>query len=293
MHGRLDIQDILFMMECLFIWYCVVAFHEAAHVVAGLWVGFRFESISVGPLRIYRDGDCFRVGTSADTFPFNGSALCFPEDTRDLRRRLTAMILAGPVADFSLALLSCLWLLSRRLLHLGGENLSTAEASVVYPLVAMSIFILVSNDIGVLFNFGRPSSSKFDLIRALRIVGRSKESDNECAAVVLLAALLKDRHIRRIDPGLVERAATLYTEGEDDHSRLWLAYYSDLITEKIHLAEEHLSQWMQLSDRLPRDKRIALLTEAAYYTVTYKHDIAGARALWQQAEDLAANPTEA
>lgn len=72
--------------------------HELGHVTVGVWVGFRFNSLRIGPLRFDRP---FRIslyrgkGTGA-----SGWASMFPVRQDGLVLRAVAMLLAGPTANF-------------------------------------------------------------------------------------------------------------------------------------------------------------------------------------------------
>src|SRR5437773_8844443 len=76
--------------------------HEAGHLLGASLVGFRFESLTIGPLRLARSGHRIALTLLKGNVPL-GVAACSPTNDGHLRPRLAAMIAAGPLVNLLLA----------------------------------------------------------------------------------------------------------------------------------------------------------------------------------------------
>ncbi|HKV63006.1 MAG TPA: site-2 protease family protein [Candidatus Acidoferrum sp.] len=87
----------LFVVSTVLIAFAVVAIHELGHILAGLAVGFRFNTMRIGPFQFDRP---FRIsryrGPGAWT---GGGASLLPGNTDNLALHAVIMIAAGPVAN--------------------------------------------------------------------------------------------------------------------------------------------------------------------------------------------------
>ncbi len=85
-------------VSALAAFYLMLAIHELGHVVSGLCVGFRLQSLRVGPLLLGRP---FRVSLyRGPGAVVNGVAELIPVAADKLAWRGVAMVLGGPVANF-------------------------------------------------------------------------------------------------------------------------------------------------------------------------------------------------
>jgi hypothetical protein len=87
----------LLVASILGAYFLMIAVHESGHVLGGRLVGFRFQSIRVGPVMVDRP---FRLSLYAGPGALiNGVAVTLPVTTDRLARRAIGMVLAGPAAN--------------------------------------------------------------------------------------------------------------------------------------------------------------------------------------------------
>lgn len=80
------------------------AIHELGHVAAGCAIGFKFESVRIGPISIRRESDRWKV--KAEWHLVNGLTSMVPDRMCRVRRRLIIYIAAGPIAGFLSAVIA-------------------------------------------------------------------------------------------------------------------------------------------------------------------------------------------
>jgi hypothetical protein len=85
--------------------WAVIGWHELGHVVAGALARFRFHVYILGPLRVERDVGTGQIGAryNRELGTWGGMAGSFPQDARDLRRRVAMLLAGGPLASLLLA----------------------------------------------------------------------------------------------------------------------------------------------------------------------------------------------
>lgn len=93
-------------------WLCLFL-HELGHVVAGIAVGFRFQLLALGILRIDRGSDGrVRIGWNRDLRLAGGVGGAAPIDKERLRPRFAIQVMGGPLASLLVALAAHLALLA-------------------------------------------------------------------------------------------------------------------------------------------------------------------------------------
>jgi hypothetical protein len=74
-----------------------IVVHEAGHVLGGLWAGFRFHSMAIGPLKVDRG---FHLSRHRGTLAWSGGWVGMVPGVRDhLRRRALVLVAAGPASS--------------------------------------------------------------------------------------------------------------------------------------------------------------------------------------------------
>lgn len=98
-----ELGIVRFSLSVVAAFYLMLAVHELGHVVVGLCVGFRFQSLRIGPLKLSRPFHLsFYRGPGAVV---NGVAELIPVATDKLAWRGMGMVLGGPVANFVSAMI--------------------------------------------------------------------------------------------------------------------------------------------------------------------------------------------
>lgn len=73
--------------------------HEAGHITGGRLVGFRFALYAAGPFMITREGERLKFQLHRHWALYGGIAASTPVDDRDLLRRMSWMVAAGPITS--------------------------------------------------------------------------------------------------------------------------------------------------------------------------------------------------
>ena len=90
-------QLVLLVFDLALGFFLAIAIHEAAHLLVGIWVGFRFNSVRIGPLQIDRP---FRISFSRNNSKVaSGWATMFPIKTDALTFRTVGIFATGPAAN--------------------------------------------------------------------------------------------------------------------------------------------------------------------------------------------------
>lgn len=83
----------------------VLIVHEVGHVLAGLWVGFEFRMITVGPFMLQKEGSKTRFRWNTRLNAAGGLALCLPKTEQNLKQNFIKFVAGGPIASLLFALL--------------------------------------------------------------------------------------------------------------------------------------------------------------------------------------------
>jgi hypothetical protein len=101
---RLVLTGFAIVLMCLL----AIVVHECGHLLAGLSLGFRCRGIRFGRFRIDQN---FRVSLDRNSEDAKlGEAVMIPQPWKDIRLRMTLMLLAGPVANFMAGYALLRWL---------------------------------------------------------------------------------------------------------------------------------------------------------------------------------------
>lgn len=104
--GTLSFYNKLAMLPFLVaIILLVLIVHEVGHVLAGLWVGFEFRMITVGPFMLQKEGNKTRFRWNTRLNAAGGLALCLPKTEQNLKSNFIKFVAGGPIASLLFALL--------------------------------------------------------------------------------------------------------------------------------------------------------------------------------------------
>lgn len=156
-------------------WLCLFL-HELGHVVAGIAVGFRFQLLALGMLRIDRGADDrVRIGWNRDPRLAGGVGGAVPIDTERLRPRFAVQVVGGPLASLLVALAAHLALLTWP----GAPWIPRVTLEWVRLLSAMvGVGTLLPIKNGAFVNDG---------LRFLRLIGRGPMAEREAGLLVWCA----------------------------------------------------------------------------------------------------------
>lgn len=89
---------LVFVALVLIAWLQIV-WHEAGHAIGGLLSGHRALAFGVGPLRLERQGERWRLRWAGSIRGIGGFALLFPREGEGTRGERAAYLLGGPLAN--------------------------------------------------------------------------------------------------------------------------------------------------------------------------------------------------
>ena len=90
---------VLVVLAFVLIAWLQIVWHEAGHAIGGLLSGHRALAFGVGPLRLERQGERWRLRWAGSIRGIGGFALLFPREGEGTRGERAAYLLGGPLAN--------------------------------------------------------------------------------------------------------------------------------------------------------------------------------------------------
>ena len=236
---------------------CVAIFvHELGHVLAGWLVGFRFQLLVIGPLRLERgDSGSLRLRLNRDPALFGGVASSLPTDNRDVIRKFAWFAAGGPATSMAFAALMLL-----------AMALAPSWCGLL-PRVALVLTGLCSGVVGLATAI--PMSKGTFLIsdgaRVLRLARGGPPAARDAALLQLEALSVGKTHPREWDDAVVATALVPADASAGECIARQMAYLVAVDRGDGDLAHEHLTRALELIDTLPVSAAAPLAAEAAYF----------------------------
>lgn len=288
----------LFVMICLSEWL-VTLVHEGGHFLMDCLLGFEFQFLQVGPLKIVRarDGIRLRLDVSRGA---GGATAAYPLSDRSLRLRWVLVVAAGPLASVLLGIIS--WRLLVNYLapcQTGGAPSDTylssftgnadplclaiaiSGGSALNPFVIGLLMLLVWGAIiGGLFNLLLPYSGVHgvgDGLRLLRLLMGGKSAERDLIALQLAGYAAFAVRPREWPAQLVLRRVALAETQRDQYVAALFAYNWALDSSYIERAGKFLDQLQVTAPAgAPRASTILAL-ESAYFEARHRANSMSAR----------------
>ena len=239
---------------------CVAAVHEAGHLLAASFSGFKITGIRMGVPGFGRSAGCGEP-YCGDVLRFGVSALepsVAGENDAVLRRRLLLVSLGGPIANFAFAAGVAVFL---SLLHpsfLVAYALRTGAAFSVMLAVAALL-----PDVNRRGNFS-------DGGRLLMLLKNGVKAERWLSNIRCQMALNMGRHPREWNESSVARAAAVNDDSRDAFAARWLAYLWAAERQDITCATKYLEGALEsLRYATPR-LRNHLFLEAAVFQAWFR-----------------------
>src|SRR6185437_6486604 len=231
--------------------YCAVLIHELGHVVGGVMVGFRFNSLRVSRLQIDRP---FKLslyrGKSAGA---GGWARMFPTKTDHLAWRALVMIVAGPAA-----------------------NLLTASVLLIFPAGGplLAWFFVASLIMGLinLLPF-RSGAYHTDGSRILMLLISRKRGERWVAMLKLSAELREGVMPEAMSPKYLAKAVALRDKSPDTVAAHVLAYSTAFHQHKDDEAAAMLEICLQYASYTSPLVRASLMSDAAIFQARRRRNL--------------------
>jgi hypothetical protein len=233
--------------------------HEFGHLVAGWMVGFRFDSIAVGPFSVRKEYGRLKVQVRR-TLPASGFAGMQVNRVRRLRRRLLVFIGGGPMANLlSAALVASFF---------AFEPWSTSPLSAAGKIFwKISVIIGVANffpfKLGVLY----PDGARIAMLLTSRDKSRRWISVSAVGAQSL--AGVRPKRWKRT---WLDAAGRVRDDSVDDFTGNWVAYAAANDRKDAPVAAFHLDCCLGLVNLLGPSMQDLVVLEAAIFTAWFRQN---------------------
>ena len=219
----------------------VILIHECGHLVAGLALGYRCNSLRFGRVQIDRG---FRISRYRDTGDaILGAAWMVPMDWKNIRWRQAAMTLAGPIANLLSA--GAIWYLR------SGQSLISGT------FVAWSAVLGIRNLL--------PSGVNTDGTRILMLLFDRRRTRRYLAMYKLEVENERGRGERSINPEDLKDAIGFRDDSADTVSAHMIAYLASLSHQRGPGSFDCLETALRYSGHAPPGQREGLAVLAAFF----------------------------
>lgn len=238
--GRVFSAGLAMMLVAL----ATIVIHESGHLLVGLCVGFRFNSMHIGRIQVDRP---FRISRYQGPGGWlSGAVSLFPSKTEKLSLRALVMVFAGPAANL-------------------------LSACVVYLLpyskgFASNFFIFFSALIGLL-NFipARGKIAHSDGARILMLLQNRERGERWLAILKLVGEVAEGVPFESLSPDFLAKAVAIRDNSPDTVTAHSLAYAAAWRQHKDAEAAGLLETCLQYSGYTTPMVREALISDAAIF----------------------------
>lgn len=258
--------------------FLAVAFHEAGHALAGIWMNFKFTLFIVGPLMWNKEQTGWKFGWNKNLNTAGGLVICLPRSAENLGNRFSIYALAGPVSSLILAVVAY-GIFNLFSLDPPPHQILQILAYFFLLLALISIILFISTIIP--FQTGGFSS---DGKRALNLL-----KGGDAARLEVLIIKITTESSSGIRPRLLNLADL--TEAQNLSKTLkspfgvYLNYYFYQIAfdnGDIASAEQYLLHYIADADSIPDGIRNMVWLDAAFFYSFGKNDLNEALVYWNQ-----------
>lgn len=280
---------LLFALQALILFLTILA-HECGHLLAGWFVGFRVQEITLGPFQIRRAGRGGLAFTFNNCLPwFGGGAMIIPSrpmDAAELRWRAALVAAGGPFASCFLAASAAVPLI----------GYATRQGSVGRPIDFWMIFVLFLTLIWSLAAFlgnavpisigGRHSDGAV----MLELLRGGSWAERFCALNTLAGASVAGERPRDWRGALIQtHLSTPSDRSVPDLNLSLMAYYWLLDRQDVAGAGVVLDRTLGAVAATSPLMRTRLILEAAYWEARHFHNASAARTWLNRAKGATAD----
>lgn len=243
-----------------------IVVHESGHLLAGWMVGFRFNSIAIGPFSVQMQYGRLKIQVRR-ALPAGGYAGMGVDQVRRLRRRLLVFVAGGPMANLlSAALIALL---------LAYDPLPTSWLS-----VAGDIFWKISAMIGVANFFPFRLGTLYPDGARIAMLFTSRARSHRWMSLLALGsqshAGVRPKNWRRT---WLDAAGRMKDGSVDDFAGNWVAYVAANDRKDAPVAALHLEGCLGLVNQLGPSLQDLVTLEAAVFTAWFREN-AGIAEKW-------------
>lgn len=246
--------------------------HELGHLAAGWAARLRFQTLLVGPLRIWRAGERLHVGLVRNFVLTRGMVASSPRSRNRLPQRLLLFTVGGPLASL-LLFGAAMWLFWQ----IKDSRAVWQQAAWLVESAFMLALITAYFTIGSLRPVATPDGPPADGERIAQLLRGGPEADRWCALFVLQGANLEGVRPRAWDARLVRQALAIPDGSHDDLQASVTAYQWALDQGRCRLAARYLDEVMETHRMWRVGGRDRFALEKAYVLARCAGDPGAAR----------------
>jgi hypothetical protein len=246
-------------------YFIVVGWHELGHVVGGLLVRFRFNSLLIGPMKLEKKEGRLRLRLNRSLNLAGGLTLMLPDDIANLRNRFITYIAAGPISSVVLTLLC------RQLSLTVFEGSPFSVVTDVLACMSALIFVVTA----VPLKMGGMETDGKQILNLL-IPKRSKVS---IATLSAIAHGQSGGRPRDLSLPLIVEAIEAVDTPDSKYVALQSVAYLHLVDDgKVEEAEGHLEELVNHIHVFPAGMRESLWLIPAFHAAFYDRNLESALA---------------
>jgi hypothetical protein len=255
----------------------VVVVHELGHLLAGWMVGFRFNSITIGPISIYLEYGRLKVRVRR-SLPAGGSAGMHVDRVFRLRRRLLIFTAGGPLANLLSGAVTLLFL---SYVPMTGTWFSTLADLFWMISVILGVGNLLPFRLGALY----PDGARIWMFLSSR--AKSRRRITTAAIASQSQAGVRPRQFRRT---WLQAASSVQDGSVDEFAGNWTAYIAASDRKDTSVAAFHLERCLALVSLLGPSLRDLVALEAAVFMAWSRKDVPTAQKWLEQVKRRKALP---
>ncbi len=243
--------------------FCVIAFHELGHVIAGLLAGFEFRLITVGPFMIEREVGKLRFKWNTNLNTAGGLALCLPKNSDNIIKKFMFFAAGGPLASLLLAVTA--YLLTWVVIYDNQIFVSFTyhiffSITAVFSLVVFLITMLPMKEGGFYT----------DGARILNLWRGGYQAKIEAVLLNVTSQLFAGTRPSQIDIVPIEQALEYPIEAPFKAYLHSFLYYHYLDIDLIDQGATQLSHYANYLEEIPSGYQAMVWLEKAYFEATYQ-----------------------
>jgi hypothetical protein len=233
-----------------------IAFHEAGHAVAGVWMKFNFKMYVVGPFMWVKQNNDWEFKWNTNVNTMGGMVICLPNNTVDLPRRFSFFVAGGPLASLLLVALA-----------LVGYYMIKPAAIFIVTIIPMQAGGFAS-----------------DGARIMRLLRGGEAARLEVLLLKIVADSTGGVRPRLLNKAELEEALHLAKKRKSTFTVYLHTFLYQLAWDigDIEAAESHLMNYIQEVEAIPEGLQGMVWMEAAFFYALEKKNVDKATEYWQR-----------
>lgn len=254
-----------------------ILIHELGHLCAARAVGFRLQTIRVGPLSLVKSINGLKI-TVQRRSSFDGSTAIRIQHLRRLHQKFALFSAAGPFANFLSGL--CAWLFLAAPL---GASHNTIRQS-LQLVVALSILIGAAN----LIPYQRANGMYSDGARLLALVNSRVKTRRLLCILALDMQINSGVRPRHLKQTWIAHSCAIADRSRDALQAFWIAYLAENDRENTEHAAQNLEKCLERFGSASLEFQNQLLIQAAVFQAWFRNNEEKAKCWSQRSQAYAA-----